>query len=80
MRSLYAVLAVAAACYTLNELRSAECNTYCRVKEGSDGGYYASGKCYCVDAREYERALQKKLVLPRKQKKKAESYPYYYED
>ena len=54
--------------YTLGQLRSSECGVGCRLA-GYEGGYFKEEKaCVCYDTKQYERFLEKRLIvrLPRK--------------
>lgn len=55
------------ACYTTQDLKTAECATACR-REGYKGGQYVkegtNERCYCYDSYEYKNLTKQLLKLP----------------
>jgi hypothetical protein len=49
-RVIFSLLAV---CYTLEQLRHAECRVAC-VRSGYDWGFFQNEKCHCADQKDYK--------------------------
>ena len=60
-----ALVMVAMACFTFQDVRNEGCRVYC-ITKGYDRGFYQDDQCFCADARPYDKVLEKKLVLPRR--------------
>lgn len=60
--------AAAAACFSAQDVRDAECRAYCRVS-GYDTGWNQKDLCWCGDAKPFEKTQEKRLTLPRRQAK-----------
>lgn len=64
------MVAVAAACYTLQDLENRECRALCRHTGDGHDGVRIGNKCRCFDDHEYA-ALQEKRFVLRTRKPKA---------
>lgn len=60
----------AIACFSLADLKTVECRSYCRYAAGYDGGIFSvkRNKCLCIDQIDDERLEEKRLILPNKAK------------
>jgi hypothetical protein len=58
-------MVLAATCYNLNDLKTAECATACR-REGYKGGQYVEkgDRCYCYDSFDYKNVTKQLLKMP----------------
>jgi hypothetical protein len=67
------LLLFAVACVPLQDVQKmvadAKCETYCR-HAGYDSGKYSDKNCFCLDQVEFERAIQKRIIIPRRAAKR----------
>jgi hypothetical protein len=62
------ILALIALCFSLDQLRDAECKIYCRTSAGYDSGMWIvkQRRCWCGDLMDQERLSEKKIMAPKK--------------
>ena len=65
-----------AICFTVAQMKSVQCASFCKFYAGYDTGVYveALNKCFCQDEVDLERLEEKRLVLPKKTKE--DDYEY----
>lgn len=69
MRSVaQALVLLVAVCFSLDQIRDAECKTYCRTAAGYDSGMWIvkQRRCWCGDLMDQERLSDKKIMAPKK--------------
>lgn len=66
MRS--ALVGLLALCFTLDQLKDAECKVFCRSAAGYDSGMWIvkQKRCWCGDLMDQERMSEKKISAPKK--------------
>jgi hypothetical protein len=69
-------LSLAVVCYSLAQLRDAECKIYCRTSAGYDSGMWIvkQSACWCGDYMSQTRMSEKKIMAPKKLTKAKKSF------
>lgn len=68
MRQLAIYLISVPLCFSLQDLRNAQCDIACK-RAGYDSGYFERESCQCVDSKRWDDIVkEKRTILPAKPK------------